>query len=35
MDRGAWPDYSPWGHKELEAAEVSELAWTMILERKG
>ena len=21
MDRGAWADYSPWGHKELDTAE--------------
>ena len=21
MDRGAWADYSPWGHKELDMTE--------------
>ena len=21
MDRGAWPGYSPWGHKESDATE--------------
>ena len=35
VDRGAWPDYSPWGHEELETAEVTDHAWAMILERKG
>ena len=35
MDRGTWPYYSLWSHKELDMAEVTKHAWTMILERKG
>ena len=30
MDRGTWPGYHPWGHKELDMTEHST-AWILML----